>query len=163
MTTIEATVIDAIGRVVSDAIDGHVFAAGVTVSVTSAAPEVVPLADDFTEGGFPVVTVAMSPWTNLAQPGNERKHRDVLCTIWRPRVPLGQNVSDLYNDCDAIANAFIAHSKAYLAEATLQSAILTGGPGIVPRNIPLGSDRWYLTLPFTIQVVLNRAANFQPA
>lgn len=163
--SIEAAVVDAIGRVVADAIDGHVFAAGVTTSVLAAAPEVVPLADDFTEGGLPVVTVAMGPWTNLAQPGNERKHRDVSCVVWRPRVPLGDNVAALYADADAIADAFIAHSKAYLAEPTLQSAILTGGPGIVPRSIPSanGAAREFLTLPFTVAVVLNRSVQFQPA
>lgn len=166
MSSIEASVIDAVARVVADAVAGHIFAAGVTASVIGAAPEVVPLADDFSEGGLPVVTVAMSPWTNLAQPGNERKHREVLCVVWRPRVPLGEVVAALYADCDAIADAFIGHSKAYLAEPTLQSAILTGGPGIVPRTLPAHGavpERSFLTLPFTVAVVLNRSVAFAPA
>jgi hypothetical protein len=155
---------DAIARVIATAIDGHIFAAGVTAAVTGAEPLVVPLADDFSEAGFPFVTVTMSPWTNLAQPGNARKHRDVLCAVWRERVPLGPNVAALYADCDAIGDAFVAHSKAFLAEPTLQSAILIGGPGIVERSVgDPSAPRMLLTLPFTVQVVLNQSVVFQPA
>ena len=125
---------------------------------------VVPLADDFSEVGYPFVTVAMAPWTNLAQPGNARKHRDAYCVIWRERVPLGPNVAALYADCDAVGDAFVAHSKAFLAEPTLQSAILIGGPGIVPRELgDPQAPRRFLTLPFTVQVVLNQSVVFQPA
>lgn len=156
MTTTTA-IVDGCARVIADAIGGHVFAAGVTVAVTSAAPEVVPLADDFTETGLPAVTCAMGQWDPLLQTTNERLHLTIVAAVWRSRVPLGDNTAALYADRDAIADAFIAHTKAYVTEASLQSAILMGGPGIVPRTLPRGdSSREFLTLPFTVQVVCNR-------
>lgn len=163
MSTFAAT-IDAIGRVMADAVDGHVFAAGVTVEATGAAPELVPIADDFTEGGFPVVTVALGPWQAINQPGNQRVHIELRCAVWRARVPLGESASALYDDLQAIDAALSAHTKAYRIEPTLQSALLTGGPGIVPRTVPSGSgERTLLTLPFTIDVVLAAIVVLRPA
>lgn len=157
-----AAIVDGAARVISDAIDGNIFAAGVTESVTGAAPLVVPIADDFSEMAFPVVTVALGAWTPKLQPGNERLHATLLCAVWRERAELGQNVALLYADRDAIADAWIARTKAYLTEATLQSAIVMGGPGIVPRQLP-NSGRVLLTLPFTVDVVCNRTVLPQPA
>jgi hypothetical protein len=157
-------IVDGAAQVIAGVVNGHIFAAGVTTSVTDAAPEVVPLADDFTEAGLPMVTVAMGPWNPLLQPGNERLHMTLHCAVWRPRVPLGDNVSALYGDRDAIADAWIAHTKEYLVEHTLQSAILMGGPGIVPRALPSGdASRSFLTLPFTVDIVCNRSVVPLPA
>lgn len=162
--TSTSAIVDGCARVVAGAIDGHVFAAGITESVVDATPEVVPLADDFTEAGLPAVTCAMGPWTPALQPGNERLHLEVMGVVWRPRVPLGDNVAALYADRDAIAEAFIAHTKAYIAEASLQSAVLGGGPGIVPRSLgDVANRRLFLTLPFTVNVVCNRPVVPQPA
>ena len=89
--------------------------------------------------------------------------------IWRSRVPLGENVAALYADRDALADAFIAHGKAFLHERKLGSATLMGGPGIRPRSIPRGDAasglgaRLFLTLPFTVQAVVNRSVVPQPA
>jgi hypothetical protein len=167
-TAFASALVDACARVIADAVSGHIFAAGVTESVTDAQPLVVPLADDFTEVGLPMVTCAMGAWSPALQPGNERYGREnpfrVLCAVWRPRVPLGDNVNALYGDRDAIADAFIAHTKAYLAETMLQAAILAGGPGIVPRSLgdPVNPSR-FLTLPFTVNVTTNRTVVPQPA
>jgi hypothetical protein len=162
--TSTAAIVDGCARVIAGAVNGHVFAAGVTPSVTSAAPLVVPLADDFTEGGLPAVTCAIGPWEPLLQPGNERLHLTIVGAVWRPRMPLGENTVALYADRDAIADAWIAHTKAYLTEATLQSAILAGGAGIVPRQLGDGPKaRVFLTLPFTVNVVCNRTVLPQPA
>jgi hypothetical protein len=152
-----AAIVDGCAQVIASVIGGHVFAAGVTTSVISAQPEVVPLADDFSEAGMPAVTCAMGAWEPHLQPGNERLHLTIVASVWRPRVPLGDNAAALYADRDLIADAWIAHTKAYVAEYTLQSAILMGGPGIVPRSIPSGqTERTFLTLPFTVQIVCNR-------
>jgi len=163
-----STIVDAVSRVIADAIDGHIFGAGVTESVMDAQPLVVPLADDFTEGGLPAVTCAMGAWSPIVGAGNERYGASnpfrILCAVWRPRVPLGDNVAALYLDRDRIADAFIAHSKAYLAEATLQAAMLGGGPGIVPRSLGDPTNpRRFLTLPFTVNVSTNRTIVPQPA
>lgn len=153
-------VIDAIAGVIKGAIDGHVFAAGITQAVTDAQPLVVPMADDFAEAGMPAVTVAMSPWEFLPQPGNQRQHRDAQCVVWRPRYPLGENLQALYADLDAINAAFVAHARAGNVEPELQSAILAAGPGIVERSIAAGD---FLTLPFTVRVVINHLVTYQPA
>lgn len=169
-----ATIVDALARVCAVAIgisqgdlDNHIFAAGVTDAVTTAEPFVVPLADDFSEAGMPAVTVALGPWESILQPGNERLKVTLLGTIWRPRVPLGDNAVLLYGDRDALANALIDHTKAFGHEIHLQSAILQGGPGLQSREIPrapAGSgSRMFLTLPFTVNVVCNRTVVPQPA
>jgi hypothetical protein len=163
------TIVDAVARVCAEAIGAgdHVFAAGVTLDVTTMEPMVVPLADDFSEAGLPAVTVAMGQWLPVLQPGNERLTMTLLCAVWRPRVPLEENTNALYDDRDALANAFIDHTKAFLHEPRIQSAILMGGPGIRARSIPRGtsaeSARPLLTLPFTVEVKCNRPVRPQPA
>lgn len=170
MTTEWSTValIDAIGQVLADAVGGTTFAAGLTQVVLDAEPDLVPMADDFLEAGLPAVTVALGPWKPILQPGNERYGKEnplqVHCAVWRARVPLGENVNALYGDRDAIANAFIAHSKAFLVVPEVQWAGLGGGPGIVPRTLPAGeASRSFLTLPFVVNVHLNRSVTAQPA
>lgn len=161
--TSTSAIVDGCARVVANAIHGRIYAAGTTAAVTGAQPLVVPLADDFTEGGLPAVTVAMTDWAPLLQPGNERLHLTLLAAVWRERGDLS-NVPVLYADRDAIADAFIARTKAYLTEATLQSAIVMGGPGIVPRELgDAASPRRFLTLPFTVEVICNRSVVAQPA
>jgi hypothetical protein len=158
-----AAIVDAAARVVAGAIDGHIFAAGVTQSVTDAAPQVVPIADDFTEGGLPAVTVAMTDWAPILQPGNERAHLTIRAVVWRPRAPLSSH-ADLYGDLSRILDAWLAHAKAYLEEAHVQSALVKGGPGIVPRTLPRGDQsRVFLTLPVDVEIVTNRLVLPQPA
>lgn len=168
-----AAVIDSVAKVIATAVDGYVFAAGVTEVVTGGAPMVVPLADGFDEVGTPMVTCALGPWKPVLQPGNERYGNtnplEILCAVWRPRMPLGDNVVALYADRDAIVDAVIGHTKAFGHVGELQAAILAGGPGIVPRALPRSlaregaGDRLFLTLPFTVNVHLNRTVVPQPA
>jgi hypothetical protein len=117
-----SAIVDGCARVIADAVDGTVFAAGVTALVTAAETRVVPIADDWSEVGFPIVTVYLGPWAGTLQPGNERLKLTLNCAIWRERAELGVNTAALYADRDALADAWIARTKAYLAEATLQSA-----------------------------------------
>lgn len=163
MSSRTAAIVDGAAKVIRDAIEGYVYAAGTTDSVTGPVPDVVPLDDQFTEQGLPAVTVAWGPWKPRLQPGNERLEVDLLCAVWRPLRPIGEANAALLDDRDAIADAWINHSKAYLTEATLQSAVLIGGPGLVPRETSQGSNRMFLTLPFQIQVVCNRTVSPQPA
>lgn len=164
-------IVDGCARVIAGSLgltDAHIFAAGVTTSVIAAAPLVVPFGDDFTEGGLPAVTCAMGAWHPALQPGNERYGRDnpfeILCAIWVPRVPLAENMELLYGYRDAIADAFIAHTKAFLTEPYLQAAILAGGPGIQERDRgDPTAPRMFLTLPFTVNVSINRPVVPQPA
>lgn len=164
MTDIDyAAIVDSCARVIAGAvIGGKIFAAGITASALGAVPELVPLADDFTEAGMPAILCAIGPWSPHAQSGNARDHITVHCSVWRPRVPLGANTNALYADCAAIEREFAAHSKIYLAP-DVQSGMLMGGPGIVSRSIPAGqNERIFLTLPFTVQVIVARIVAYQP-
>lgn len=155
-------IVDGAAKVIAGILTGHIFASGLTAAVTGTA-DVVAMADDFTEH-IPAVTVALSDWTSTLQPGSERLHASLLCTVWRPRNPLDESVQALYGDRDKISNAWIAHTKAYLVETTLQSAILAGGPGIVERRLgDPANPNLYLTLPFTVNVVCMRAVVPLPA
>lgn len=161
--TSTAAIVDGCAQVIADAVHGHVFAAGVTTAVTDQQPMVVPQADDFTEAGLPAVTCALGPWSPALRPGNERLAVTIVGAVWRPRVPLAENMTALYADRDAIADAWIAHTKAYLVEASLQSAILEGGAGIVERVLgDPSAPRLFLTLPFTVNVVCQRTVVPQP-
>lgn len=158
------TIVDRTAQVIAGAVDGSkIFAAGVTTDVTDTTPQVVPIADDFSEAGLPAVTVAVRPWAGTIQPGNQRIHQTLACAVWRPRVPLGDNVALLYRDAVAIADAFIAHGKLGITDIDIQ-ATLQGGPGIVPRSVPAGQqERLCLTLPFDVDVIFNRYVSPQPA
>lgn len=177
MPTIEITttkIVDAVARVCAEAIgisegdlDNHIFASGITDDVITNEPMVVPLADDFTEAGFPAVTVAMGAWLPVLHPTEERLTVTLQCAVWRDRALLGEATNALYADRDALSNAFIDHTKAFGHEPRIQSAILMGGPGIRARSIPRGTSaeagRIFLTLPFTVEVKTNRVVRPQPA
>lgn len=170
MTTLSgetlATAVDAIGRVCAEAFGGddHVFAAGTSQDVLDAEPMVVPLADDFSEAGMPACTLALGEWKPVLQPGQERFQLEVLGVIWRPRVPLGDNVALLYGDAVRLTDAFIAHGKAFGHESTIQSVTLMGGIGVRQRSLPRGSGvAQFLTLPFTVDCRLMRSVVPQPA
>lgn len=168
-----SAVIDGVAKVIAGAIDGYVFAAGVTEEVIGDTPSVVPLADDFIEAGMPAVTCALGPWKPALGSGLERFGQEnpfrILCVIWVRRVPLGDALSALYGFRDAVADAFVAHGKAFLVVPEIQWAGLGGGPGIVPRAVPAraqegGEGRGlFLTLPFTVNVHINRSVSPQPA
>ena len=159
-----AAVLDACAKVNAGAIDGHVFAAGVTPDVVTSTPTVVPIADDFTEVGFPIVLCTLGAWHPALLPGLERYGNSdplqILCSVWRPRFPLAEAVQALLADRDAIVDAWIAHTKAGLVVPELQAAVLAGGPGLVPQKV---GDGQFLTLPFTVNVTLNRSVSPQPA
>lgn len=162
MSTGTNAIVDGAAKVIAGAISGHVFASGLSAAVIGNA-DVVPMADDFGES-MPAVTVAMAEWTSAVGAQAERLHIALLCSVWRGRFPLAENVQALYADRDAISSAWIAHSKAYLAEATIQSAMLAGGPGIVERRLgDTTNPRVYLTLPFTVNIVCLRTVFPQPA
>lgn len=166
-----STIVDAVARILAEATggDNHVFAAGVTLDVTTNEPLVVPLADDFSESGMPAATVALGDWSPVLGGGIERLTMTIQCAIWRDRGDLGATAVELYADRDKLADAFGAHAKAYLHEPSTQSVILQGGPGIRQRSLPkVGPngetrDRLFLTLPFTVEAKLDRRLVPQPA
>ncbi len=159
------TILDSVGQAIAGVISAsYLFASGETAAVTGATPNVVPISDDLSELGTPFVTIALGPWDPILQPGNERLHLEVVCRIWRNRVPIGENTNELLDDRDAIADAFIAHAKLFGHDPNVQSAVLAGGRGIEPIRVPAGdAERLFLTLPFTVDVRANRPVTPQPA
>ncbi len=166
-------IVNAVARVCAEAIGAgnYVFAVAESENPdpdVDVEPMVVDLADDFTEAGFPLISLTIGPWTT-SYGGEERLTHNLVGSIWRERFPLDVNTRGLMNDRDALADAFIAHTKAFSITPEIQSALLMGGPGIRPRSIPradkaAGSgDRLFLTLPFTVQVKANRPTFPKPA
>lgn len=164
-------ILHAVGRVCAEAIgsESYVFAVTDPAEVDEAInPTVVGLSDDFTETGFPFVTLALGPWTTLYG-GEERLTFNLVGSVWAERVPLGTNTELLYSCRDALADAFVAHTKAFNASEEIQSAVLMGGAGVRARTVPRSvhaegtGDRVLLTLPFDVQVKANRPISPQPA
>lgn len=166
-------IVHAIGRVCAEAIGAgnYVFAVSELEEPDpdrESEPMVVDLADDFTEVGFPLVSLTIGAWTT-SYGGEERLTLNLGGSVWAERFPLDVNTRLLYSARDALADAFIAHTKAFSIAPEIQSALLMGGPGIRPRSIPradkaAGSgDRLFLTLPFNVQVKANRPIQPQPA
>jgi hypothetical protein len=167
-----AAVLRAIGRVslaaigVSNAADAEqrVFVAGLEEADTEA-EGLVPLADDFTEVGLPVVTVALAPWTPALYGSSERRTLALKCAVWRDRVDIGQSVRLLLGDLDALVDAFLDHGLAFGEVDTIQSVQIKGGPGIRPRAVPkkVGDlPRLFLTLPYDVDVKCHRRAQPRP-
>lgn len=165
-------VLHAAGRVCAEAVgaDAYVFAASLGDDTqTELAPMVVDPAVDFTEQQFPVVTLTLGPWSQAVQPGIHRIRFTLNGIVWRELAPIDVNTLGLLSDRDALAEAFIAHGKAFSLVPDLEDAVLKAGPGIRPRSVPRADfaagagDRVLLTLPFSVEIVCNRLISPQPA
>lgn len=167
---ITTVVMDAVARICSLALgEGLTFAAGMTQDVMDADPMVVPLDDDFLElaPGSGICTVTLGPWTPPMQPGMVRETITCMGAIWRRRVPLSDNLQDLYADRDRLIRAFVAHTKGFLHVEAIQSVVLMGGEGIKPRATPRrgGGENTgvFLTLPFRVEVKVHYEIHALPA
>jgi hypothetical protein len=156
---------DGVARVCADAIGGRVYAAGLTASVIGAAPQVVPLDRNFTELGMPAVTCVIGDGQQLLQPGNVRLHITILGVVWREGVELGDAKNALLGDLAALIDVFAAHTKGYLTDAAIQSAVLTKWSRPTPRALgdAASGERQFLTLPFEIEAVASRQILMHPA
>jgi hypothetical protein len=168
-----AAVIRAVGRVILAAIDTsnsteaeqRVFIAGLE-GPDEDYDGLVPLADDFTEVGMPVVTLALAPWTPALYGSSERRTLMLKGAVWRDRIDIGESSRLLLNDLDALVDLFIDHGQAFGEVASVQSVRLSGGPGIRPRAVPKktgDTSRLFLTLPFDVEVKCHRRAQPIPA
>lgn len=166
------SILIACARICAEAIDAasYVFTAGMSEQMAAQASvledSIVPLEDDFSEQGMPVITLALGSWIPLLGGGLERVTFNLQGRVWRERAPLGENTAALNSDRDAIADAVIAHSKGFNDVVEVQSVILMGGPGIRAASVPQGASggsRTFLTLPFDLQVKAERPINPKPA
>lgn len=169
--TVTKTVWDAVASVCAD-LTGiqHVYAAGVVDSVAYDEPLVVPLQDDFVEAGLPAVVVMLGQHSGITGHGQTRMTYEFLINVWNHRLPVGERSVELADAIDELYRGFEAHSKAKLHaeddDFQLQSALITGGPGIQARQFAgsdLQPDRVFLVAPLTAEVKVSVDTSPQPA
>ena len=101
-------------------------------------------------------------------PGSwERQTWTLAGSVWVEYLPRGERYRQLVNMREPIQAAFRAHSKGGLADAAVQSVLLTGFGQIAGRQWNRGTPdqpgAWFLVLPFSVEVKVNRAVAYQPA
>ncbi len=97
-------------------------------------------------------------------PGSwETQKHTVHGAIWRPRNPIAETYTELVADIGRVLNAFPARAKAFAVSAELQSLLVTSFGAIDGAEWPVGSNRWYLVLPFELEAVVRRAVTYAAA
>lgn len=77
--------------------------------------------------------------------------------VWIHREPISVGFAEAIAFVERIGAAFPLHAKAFNVESRLQSLILMTIGRITPRTWPEGSDRQFLTLPFTLEAQFRQA------
>lgn len=161
MTTSE-TWFDAIGRV-GATVDGilHVHAGGSgEAGQTPGGLKVEPMIDDLAETpamvlGYGGATITAGSW--------ERQRHQVNASIWISRdAGIGPANSLAVQFVGRVLAAFPARARAFNVHPDLQSVLVTEFDEIRGAAWPPGSTRRFVVLPFSIEAVVNRAAEYQP-
>lgn len=119
---------------------------------------VQPMVDELAAGlpalvlGYAGALVAAGSW--------ERQTHTIDAEIWVERNPIGERYEQLIGFIDAVMDVFPPKAKPH---ADVASVLVLSFDRIVRREWPAGSGIVYLTLPFPIQVVRNRAAQYVAA
>jgi hypothetical protein len=118
--------------------------------------------------GVALPAFLMLPGEGEVIPGSwERQTWTLDGTIWTSYEPRGENVRLLTDFQELVLAAFRAKSKGFLAahgDSGVQSALFTGFRPIEGRQWQRReSAPWYLVLPFSIEVKVNRAVTYQSA
>lgn len=94
-----------------------------------------------------------------------RQTHEVLMTIYLERTPIGVRYADAIAFIDTVVSTFEAHAKAWNADSNgwLQSVVITRFDGIQAAQFPALSNRFFLALPWRLEVKVNRPASYQPA
>lgn len=145
-----ASVFEALSKVCADATS---VKAVLGVDIGGAGTNIVaPLADDLPD--TPAILIVPGAWTNIAG-GAARVTYTAHGSIWVDREHPGDASVELMNIFDALIDAFAARAKAYEPTAALQSVLITDGPGLSEAEWPAGSEHWYLTWPFDLEIKVN--------
>ncbi len=84
-------------------------------------------------------------------------------SIWSPESPRGQSYRQLVDIADAVLLA-LQQPDVTAVDIAVQSVILTGFSAIEGRQWNRGeTSPWYLVLPFSVDVKVNRPATYGPA
>lgn len=153
------TIFQALTRVCSD-VTGVKVVYGVNIGTGGGNQTVIrPISDELADE--PAIFLVPGAWNVIPGGGHGRFTLTAQGSIWVPRadpeagsVALMEIFGDLYD-------AFVARSKAYQPDPTLQSVLLTEGEGMSDAEWPVDSNTWHLTWPFALEVKVNVAAIYQ--
>ena len=135
---------------------------GVTPATVGAAASVLlrPATEEL--GSVPALVFGYGGASVTPGPWETQKHT-VHGAIWRPRKPIDETYSELVADIGRVLNAFPQRAKAFEVSAELQSVLITSFGSIDGAEWPVGSNNWYLVLPFEIEAVVRRAVTYSPS
>lgn len=157
-----STILDAIAAV-------HIGVAGLNDDAIYSAgggeiAGVKDLPDNLADGAFPAVVVLDAGKSII--PGSwERTTLTVESTVWVPDVPpRGEAYRNLMDLEDAIREAFRTRARASVADPEVQAVLITEVGRVAGRQWMRGDNQpWFLVLPFTLQVTVNRAVAYRPS
>jgi len=92
----------------------------------------------------------------------ESTKHTIEAAIWIEKHPVATSYAECIAWIDKVRAAVPEHAAAYLQDSRLKSLVLMTFGRITPRTWPEGSDRDYLTLPFTLEVQLRQATRHKP-
>lgn len=129
---------------------------GVYAAGTGGQDGVQPMIEDLAFSGLPAFVLSLGPAT--VTPGSWEKQRYTIdAGIWVEREPLGERYAQLIGFIDLVMDTFPAKAKPHVS---IDSCLVTGFTR--PRAIDWNVNK-YLVLPFTFEVVRNRAAQYAAA
>lgn len=121
--------------------------------------------DTLAQSAFPAVVV-MSGEKSIIAGSWERTTWTVEASVWLPNDPLtsrGAAYRALIDLEEPIRAAFRAHDRAGAADPAVQAVLITEVGRVGHRQWQPGETRpWYLVLPFSLQVTVNRAVTYRP-
>ena len=82
--------------------------------------------------------------------------------VWIEKHPIATSYAECIAWIDRVQQAIPPHAAAYVEDSRLKSVVLMTFGRITPRTWPEGSDRDFLTLPFTLEVQLRQATRHLP-
>lgn len=116
------------------------------------------------DGAFPAVVVLRGAMEVI--PGSwERTTLSFEFSVWVPeQEPRGEAYRDLADLDEPIRDAFRNRAKGGLVDPAVQSVLVLGSDAIEGRQWQRGERApWYLVLPYTVAVKVNRAVTYRPA
>ena len=158
----DSTILDAIAAVAIDVAglnnDAIYSAGGGEIAGVKDIP------DNLADGAFPAVVVMGADKAII--PGSwERTTWTVELSVWVPDLPpRGEVYRDLVDLEEPIREAFRTKARAGVADPAVQAVLVTEVGRINGRQWVRGDNQpWFLVLPFSLQVTVNRAVTYRPS
>lgn len=116
---------------------------------------------DVLDGGFPA-TVVLGGDRSITAGSWERERWAVEAGVWVPdQAPRAEAYRTLLDLASPVRAAFRASDRAQAADPAVQAVLITEIGAVVGRQWQRGEgSAWYLVLPFTFEVTVNRAVTY---